>query len=100
MVEGSRILREYPITPGRIEGLGRRGKPLIADHVLVYRNTKLAVRFAYARNDQGIYQIDMGPLSHDSDNSHNSPKPEDINLLFTGFQKYLSASCRSLKFQI
>lgn len=25
VVEGSRILREYPITPGRIEGLGRRG---------------------------------------------------------------------------
>jgi type I restriction enzyme R subunit len=41
MVEGSCILRENPITPGRIEGLGRRGKPLIADYVLVYRNTKL-----------------------------------------------------------
>ena len=43
VVEGSRILREYPITPGRIEGLGRRGKSVIADYVLVYRNTKLAV---------------------------------------------------------
>ena len=43
VVEGSKILREYPITPGRIEGLGRRGKPLFADYVLVYRNTKLAV---------------------------------------------------------
>jgi len=85
VVEGSRVLREYPITPGRIEGLGRRGKPLIADYVLVYRNTKLAVveakawdaaltsglaqaknyaeklalRFAYATNGQGIYGIDM-----------------------------------------
>ena len=84
-VEGSKILREYPITPGRIEGLGRRGKPLIADYVLVYRNHKLAVieakawekpmtegvgqakdyaekiavRFAYATNGQGIYGIDM-----------------------------------------
>jgi type I restriction enzyme R subunit len=83
--EGSRIRREYPITPGRIEGLGRRGKPLIADYVLVYRNHKLAVieakawgkpltegvgqakayaekiavRFAYATNGQGIYGIDM-----------------------------------------
>ena len=28
VVEGSRILREYPITPGRIEGHGRRSKPL------------------------------------------------------------------------
>ena len=43
VVEGSKILREYPITPGRIEGHGRRGKPLIADYVLVYRNRKLAV---------------------------------------------------------
>ena len=43
VVEGSRIRREYPITPGRIEGHGRRGKPLTADYVLVYRNTKLAV---------------------------------------------------------
>jgi len=30
-VEGSRIHRGYPITPGRIEGHGKRGKPLIAD---------------------------------------------------------------------
>ena len=43
VVEGSNIRREYPITPGRIEGHGRRGKPLIADYVLVYRNHKLAV---------------------------------------------------------
>ena len=85
VVEGSRIHREYPITPGRIEGHGRRGKPLTADYVLVYRNRKLAVaeakawdkpltegvgqakdyagkmavRFAYATNGQGIYGIDM-----------------------------------------
>ena len=26
VVEGSKILREYPITPGRIEGLGRRAR--------------------------------------------------------------------------
>src|SRR5580700_5168522 len=43
VVEGSRIAREYPITLGRIEGHGRRGKALIADYVLVYRNHKLAV---------------------------------------------------------
>ena len=85
VVEGSRILREYPITLGRIEGLGRRSKPLIADYVLVYRNRKLAVveakawdeeltegvgqaknyadklaiRFTYATNGQGLYGIDM-----------------------------------------
>ena len=85
VVEGSRIRREYPITLGRLEGQGRRGKALTADYVLIYRNTKLAVveakawdeeltegvaqaknyagklaiRFTYATNGQGIYGIDM-----------------------------------------
>ena len=31
VVENSRIRREYQIAPGRIEGHGRRGKPLIAE---------------------------------------------------------------------
>lgn len=43
VVEGSRIRREYPITLGRLEGHGRRGKALSADYVLEYRNTKLGV---------------------------------------------------------
>ena len=85
VIEGSKILREYPITPGRIEGYGRRGKPLTADYVLVYRNRKLAVveakawdealtegvaqaknyagklaiRYTFSTNGQGIYGIDM-----------------------------------------
>ncbi len=85
VVEGSRIRREYPITLGRLEGAGKRGKPLTADYVLEFRNTKLAVveakawdkaltegvaqakdyagklavRFTYASNGQGIYGIDM-----------------------------------------
>jgi type I restriction enzyme R subunit len=85
VVEGSRIFREYHITPGRIEGRGRRGLPEIADYVLVYRNLKLAVneakawdkavtegvaqakayaekmqiRFTFSTNGQGIYGIDM-----------------------------------------
>ncbi len=85
VVEGSRIRREYVIAPGRIEGHGRHGKPLIADYVLEYRNTRLAVveakawdeeltlglaqaknyagklevRFTYATNGQGIYAVDM-----------------------------------------
>ena len=50
VAEGSRILREYSITPGRIEGQGRRGQPLTADYVLVYRNHKLAVVEAKARD--------------------------------------------------
>ena len=48
VVEGSKILREHPITPGRIEGHGKRGKALTADYVLVYRNRKLAVDEAKA----------------------------------------------------
>jgi len=85
VIEGSRIRREYAITLGRIEGHGKRGKALTADYVLEYRNTKLAVieakawdklltegvgqakdyagklavRFTYATNGQGIYGIDM-----------------------------------------
>jgi type I restriction enzyme R subunit len=85
VIEGSRIRREYSITLGRIEGQGKRGKALTADYVLEYRNTKLAVieakawnklltegvgqakdyagklaiRFTYATNGQGIYGIDM-----------------------------------------
>lgn len=98
VVEGSRIRREYPITLGRIEGHGKRGKSLTADYVLVYRNTKLAiveakawdeeltegvaqaknyagmlaVRFAYSTNGQGIYQIDMTPDSYNSYGSKNN----------------------------
>ncbi len=85
VVDGSSIRREYPISPGRIEGHGKRGKALTADYVLIYRNTKLAVaeakawnqeltegvaqaknyagklavRFTYATNGKGIYAIDM-----------------------------------------
>ncbi|MDA8423488.1 MAG: DEAD/DEAH box helicase family protein [Nitrospiraceae bacterium] len=90
VVDGSRIRREYPITLGRIESLGKRGKALTADYVLEYRNTKLAVveakawdealtegvaqaknyagmlkvRWAYSTNGQGIYQIDMTYGTH------------------------------------
>ena len=84
-VAGSRIRREYPITLGRLEGGGRRGRSLTADYVLEYRSTrlavveaksadraltegvgqakdyasKLAIRFAYATNGNGFYGIDM-----------------------------------------
>lgn len=102
VVEGSRILREYALTPGRIEGHGRRAKPLIADYVLVYRNRKLAVveakawdkpltegvgqakeyagrisaRFAYSTNGQGIYGIDMESGKEGDIASY--PTPEDL----------------------
>ena len=53
VVEGSKILREYRITEGLIEGRGRRGKADIADYVLLYRNTKLGVVEAKAL-DEGL----------------------------------------------
>src|SRR3984893_12825796 len=85
VAEGSRIQREYPITLGSIEGHGKRGKALTADYVLIHRNHKLAVieakawdeeitegvaqaknyagklavRFTYSTNGQGIYGVDM-----------------------------------------
>ena len=85
LIEGSRILREYGITQGRLQGGGKRAKAEIADYVLVYRNTKLAVveakawdkpytegvgqaksyaaklavRFTYATTGQAIYGMDM-----------------------------------------
>lgn len=43
VIEGSKILREYKITIGKIQTGGGRAKPLIADYVLVYRGIKLAV---------------------------------------------------------
>jgi type I restriction enzyme, R subunit len=43
VVEGSKILREYHITAGRIQTGGIRTKKLTADYVLVYKGIKLAV---------------------------------------------------------
>jgi type I restriction enzyme R subunit len=102
VVEGSRIRREYPITLGRIEGHGKRGKGLTADYVLEYRNTnlgvveakardkpltagvgqakdyagKLAVRYTYSTNGQGIYGIDMH-TGIESELQHY-PSPEEL----------------------
>ncbi len=49
VVEGSKVLREYNITAGRIQP-GGRAKPLIADYVLVFNNRKLAVIEAKSDN--------------------------------------------------
>ena len=43
VVEGSKILREYYITLGKIQTGGGRAKPLKADYILVYKDRKLAV---------------------------------------------------------
>src|SRR5207302_472783 len=87
---------------GRIEGHGRRARPLIADYMLVYRNlklgvleakawnkplteglgmakeyaVKLAVRFAYASNGQGIYAVDMETGKEGE--LHSYPTPDEL----------------------
>lgn len=53
IVEGSKILREYNITAGKIQTGGGRSKKIIADYVLVYKGIKLAVVEAKS-NDLGV----------------------------------------------
>ena len=53
VVEGSKILREYNITDGKIQTGGGRSKKIIADYVLVYKGIKLAVVEAKS-NDLGV----------------------------------------------
>lgn len=107
IVDGSRVHREFQITQGRIQGAGKRGIADIADYVLVYRNTKLAVieakawdkhytegvaqakgyakklavRFTYSSNGQVIYGIDM--LTGAEGDVAKFPSPEELwNLTF------------------
>ncbi len=101
-VAGSRILREYRITEGRLQGRGRRAPADIADYILVYRNKKLAVveakaydrelteglaqaksyagklaiRFTYATNGRGIYAVDMETAAEGE--VARFPSPDDL----------------------
>ena len=84
VIDGSKILRERHITKGKIQA-GGRGKPLVTDYILVYKNRQLAVieaksnehpvgegvrqakdyaaklhlDFTFAANGKEIYQIEM-----------------------------------------
>ena len=99
-VDGSKILREFVIAPGRIEGSGRKRRGVSADYVLTYRNHQLAiveaksdessvtegvgqakdyaqkmsVRFTYATNGKGIYEIDMQTGSERDVPSYPTPQ--------------------------
>lgn len=105
VVEGSRVLREYIITPGRLRGGGHQGPQRSADYVLMYRNKKLAVieakkrglpdtggltqakeyarslnvRFTYSTNGTGLYEVDMetGREGHVAD-LPAFPSPDDL----------------------
>jgi type I restriction enzyme R subunit len=85
VIEGSKVLREFRISPGKIEMGGVPQKPEIADYVLVYKNRKLAVieakkeslsptegvqqakayagklqtAFSYSTNGHEVYEINM-----------------------------------------
>jgi type I restriction enzyme, R subunit len=85
VVEGSRLRLEFPITQGRLIGNNRRATPLFADYVLEYKNLRIGIveakkrdlyytdgvgqakdyaerlniRYTYATNGIGIYEIDM-----------------------------------------
>ena len=83
VVEGSRIRCEFPIAPGRIEGKGRRGKPLTADYVLEYRGHKLAVIEAKAWGEQlteGVGVTEKVLSNFDVD----TPLPEKVGHAGTG----------------
>lgn len=84
VIEGTKVLREFHITAGKIQS-GGKGKPLIADYVLAYKNRRLAtieaksdelevgegvaqaklyasklqLDYTYATNGKQIYQINM-----------------------------------------
>ena len=62
IVEGSKVLREYYITAGRIQGGGARAKPMKADYVLVYNGRKLAVVEAKSNDlevSEGVMQAKL-----------------------------------------
>jgi superfamily II DNA or RNA helicase len=106
-VEGSRVLREYHITDGKIQANGVRGARLKADYVLEYKGVKLAIieaksseypvgegvqqakdyaeklslQITYATNGKEIYQIDM--LSGMEEIISQYPTPDELwNLIF------------------
>src|ERR1700694_4599140 len=81
---------------GEIVCLDKRGRPQwdeeLTEGVAQAKNYagKLAVRFAYSSNGQGIYQVDMSHGTHGTDMSHGPeqevsryPTPEELwNLTF------------------
>lgn len=100
-VEGSKVLREFRITEGKIQTGGFRSKPEIADYVLVYKNQKVAVveaksdelevsegvaqakayaeklniEYTYSSNGKEIYEISMNGSEELVD---RFPSPEEL----------------------
>ncbi|OQA92708.1 MAG: Type-1 restriction enzyme R protein [Elusimicrobia bacterium ADurb.Bin231] len=112
-VEGTKILREYRFTEGRIQTGGMRGKPEIADYILVYKNQKLAVieakqeglrategvtqakayadklgiAYTYSTNGKEIYEISMETGAERYVDKF--PTPDDLwQKTFSGYNKW------------
>ena len=101
-IEGSRIRVEFAITEGRLIGQGKRKQPLQADYVLEYRNKRLAIveakardlnytegvgqakdyagrlniRYTYATNGLKIYGIDMDEATEGDVDRY--PTPDEL----------------------
>ncbi len=112
-VEGSKVLREFRITDGKIQKGGTRGKPEIADYILVYKNRKIGVveaktldlpategaaqakayaqkmhiDYAYATNGKEIYEISMKNGQEKS--ITDFPTPDELwNKTFSEWNKW------------
>ena len=101
-IEGSKVLREFRITDGRIQVGGMRSKPEIADYILVYKNRKIGVieakaedagategvaqakayaqklqiDYTYATNGKEIYEMSMN--TGKEGNIANFPAPDEL----------------------
>jgi len=95
-----KVHREFRITDGKIQATGGRGKPIIADYVLAYKNRKLAVieaksdecevgegvaqakdyalklklDHAYSANGKQVYYMDLDTPTEDLVNDFHSPE--------------------------
>jgi len=101
-IEGSKVLREFHISDGKILIGGSRGKPDIADYILVYKNRKIGVieaksveygptegvtqakeyayklhiDFTYSSNGSEIYEMSM--KSGKEQNIDHFPTPDEL----------------------
>src|SRR3989344_5302236 len=102
VIDGSKILREYPITKGKLQTGAGRAKPLFADYILAYNGRKIGVieaksdrqevgegvaqakdyaeklhiDFTFANNGKEIYQISMETGKESTIKSF--PTPEEL----------------------
>jgi len=89
VLEGSRILREYHITAGKILTGGKRTKPLVADYVLVHKGRKLAA--IEAKSDENEVGEGVGQAKNYAD------KCTWTILMPAMVKKYTRSICRAAR---